>query len=100
MKARVIAAVNVRRFLRDRTNLFFVFVFPLALVLIIGLQFSSSEDPKIGMVVGGEANQALADSMIEPTAPSDIEVVALAHRDALVSDIPNHRLDAAFGTPP
>src|SRR3546814_2082368 len=75
MKARVIAAVNVRRFLRDRTNLFFVFVFPIALVLIIGLQFSSSEDPKIGMVVGGEANQALADSMIEQIETSDIEVV-------------------------
>src|SRR3546814_5660517 len=87
MNARFMAAVNGRRFLRDRTNLFFVFVFPIALVLIIGLQFSSSEDPKIGMVVGGEANQALADSMIEQIETSDIEVVDLADRDALVSDI-------------
>src|SRR3546814_7640390 len=99
MNARFMAAVNGRRFLRDRTNLFFVFVFPIALVLIIGLQFSSSEDPKIGMVVGGEANQALADSMIEQIETSDIEVVDLADRDALVSDIENDQLDAGFVLP-
>src|SRR3546814_18679381 len=96
MKARVIAAVNVRRFLRDRTNLFFVFVFPIALVLIIGLQFSSSADPKIGMVVGGEANQALADSMIEQNETSDIEVVDLADRDEMVLAIENDTLDDGF----
>ena len=34
-----IAAVELRRFLADKANLFFVFVFPLALVTVIGLQF-------------------------------------------------------------
>ncbi|MEO6143772.1 MAG: ABC transporter permease [Dermatophilaceae bacterium] len=37
--ARVIAAVELRRFLRDRSNIFFVFIFPLLLVLVIGSQF-------------------------------------------------------------
>src|SRR3546814_20231183 len=51
------------------------------------------------MVVGGEANQALADSMIEQIETSDIEVVDLADRDALVSDIENDQLDAGFVLP-
>src|SRR3546814_10866598 len=51
------------------------------------------------MVGGGEANQALADSMIEQIETSDIEVVDLADRDALVSDIENDQLDAGFVLP-
>ncbi|CAN5333284.1 hypothetical protein BH11ACT1_BH11ACT1_27510 [soil metagenome] len=34
-----IAGVELRRFLRDRSNIFFVFIFPLLLVLVIGSQF-------------------------------------------------------------
>lgn len=37
--ARAIAGVELRRFLRDRSNIFFVFIFPLLLVLVIGAQF-------------------------------------------------------------
>jgi len=36
---RAIAAVELRRFLRDRANIFFVFLFPLLLVLVLGSQF-------------------------------------------------------------
>ena len=34
-----ICAVELRRFLKDRSNIFFVFIFPLLLVLLIGSQF-------------------------------------------------------------
>jgi ABC-2 type transport system permease protein len=37
--ALAIAGVELRRFLRDRSNIFFVFIFPLLLVLVIGSQF-------------------------------------------------------------
>lgn len=36
----VIAGMELRRFLRDRSNLFFVFLFPILLVVLIGSQFS------------------------------------------------------------
>lgn len=36
-----VAGVELRRFLRDRSNIFFVFLFPLLLVLVIGSQFGS-----------------------------------------------------------
>ena len=32
-----IVAAELRRFLRDRSNLFFVFIFPLVLVLVLSL---------------------------------------------------------------
>lgn len=50
-RALAIARVNVLRLLRDRSNIFFVFVFPLALVLVIGLQFGG----------GGQVHLALHD---------------------------------------
>lgn len=37
-----IAGVSLRRFLRDRSNYFFVFVFPMLLVVLVGLQFGDS----------------------------------------------------------
>ncbi|HET7398163.1 MAG TPA: ABC transporter permease [Intrasporangium sp.] len=37
-----IAAVELRRFLRDRANIFFVFLLPILLVLIIGAQFGGA----------------------------------------------------------
>lgn len=37
-----IAAVELRRFIADRSNLFFAFIFPLALVAVIGLQFGGT----------------------------------------------------------
>ena len=36
MKVLAIAATNLRRFLRDRSNVFVVFVLPLEIVLLIG----------------------------------------------------------------
>ena len=37
-----ITGAELRRFLRDRSNIFFVFIFPLLLVVVIGSQFGSS----------------------------------------------------------
>ena len=37
----VIAGLELRRFLRDRSNIFFVFLMPLLLVLLIGAQFGT-----------------------------------------------------------
>jgi ABC-2 type transport system permease protein len=48
-----IAGVELRRFLRDRSNIFFVFIFPLLLVLVIGSQFGGG---------GGNGRVAIAGS--------------------------------------
>lgn len=53
MKVLAIAGSNVRRMLRERSNIFFVFIFPIAIILLIGAQFGGGVDPGIGLVVAG-----------------------------------------------
>jgi ABC-2 type transport system permease protein len=48
MKALVIGANSVRRLFRDRSNIFFVFIFPIALILIIGASFGGAGLPVLG----------------------------------------------------
>ena len=52
MSVLVIAANNLRRLFRERSNLFFVFVLPLALILVLGVTLGSDE-PRIGVHVDG-----------------------------------------------
>ncbi len=48
----VIAGVELRRFIRDRSNIFFVFAFPLLLVVLIGSQFGG-EGPAGRVTIAG-----------------------------------------------
>jgi ABC-2 type transport system permease protein len=48
-KVLAIAGANVRRMFRERSNIFFVFVFPLALILLIGAQFGGDFQPGVGI---------------------------------------------------
>lgn len=49
MKEMAIGWVNVKRMFRERSNIFFVFIFPIALVLLIGVQFGGGFAPVIGV---------------------------------------------------
>lgn len=49
MKVWAIGFSNVRRMLRERSNIFFVFIFPIAIILLIGVQFGGGIDPAIGI---------------------------------------------------
>lgn len=51
MNALYIAAVNVRRLLRDRTSLFFVFVVPIVLIVVLGTMYGGRSAPRMGIVV-------------------------------------------------
>ena len=44
------ALANLRRMFRVRTNIFFVFVFPMVLILILGATFGGSDTPRLGVV--------------------------------------------------
>jgi len=52
-KALAIAGVNLRRLTRDKTGMFFVFVFPFLIILAIGAAFGSGFEPQVGMVTAG-----------------------------------------------
>ncbi|MDH3540325.1 MAG: ABC transporter permease, partial [Acidimicrobiia bacterium] len=60
MKAFTIAAVNLKRFLRDRSNIFFVFVFPMLLVLIIGVVFGGTFTPRLAVATPDNGELAAA----------------------------------------
>ncbi len=65
--AYAITVVELRRFLADRSNIFFAFVFPLLLVLMIGLQFSG----------GGGGRVAISGS------PSDLRAAMVSELEGL-----------------
>lgn len=62
MKILTIAGTALRRTVRDRTNLFFIFVFPIMLVLVLGAAFGGDFIPRVGITAPDtEAAQALVD---------------------------------------
>lgn len=96
-KVGAIGTMNVRRFSRDRTNVFFVFVFPVVLVLIIGLQFGGDQDPRMGVV--GEA-QGLGEALVdELRSDGGIEIVEVDDEDALTARVESTDLDAGIVLP-
>jgi ABC-2 type transport system permease protein len=58
MKALTIGLSNIRRMLRERSNIFFVFIFPLALILLIGSQFGGGVKPAIGLHLADDGELA------------------------------------------
>lgn len=58
MKALAIGVSNIRRMVRERSNIFFVFIFPIALILLIGAQFGGGVKPAIGLYLAGEGELA------------------------------------------
>jgi ABC-2 type transport system permease protein len=51
VKALTIAANAIRRLIRDRSNIFFVFLLPIGIIVIIGSIFGGGFVPSIGLVV-------------------------------------------------
>jgi len=69
MSVLVIAANNIRRLVRERANLFFVFVLPLALILVLGVTLGDDE-PRIGVHVEGGVTSG-AQQLIEGLEAAD-----------------------------
>lgn len=98
MKAFAIARNNVTRLLRDRSSIFFVFIFPLALVLLIGLQFGGSFTPKLGVLVEspGEQAQGFVDRLVEEQR---LDVVVFEDEVALIEAVERGSVAAAVVVP-
>ena len=50
MRLLAVAGTSLRRFLRSRENIFFVFGFPILVILFIGLQFGAGVVSTLGVV--------------------------------------------------
>lgn len=75
MKMLTIAANSLRRLFRDRSNIFFVFVLPIVLILVLGLVFGSGFTSRVAVVVPSGDAQAyeLFDEINSSTAFETIE---------------------------
>lgn len=68
-KAAAIAGASLRRITRDWTALFFLFVFPMVLVMVIGLTFGGDASSAIGVVA--PAGDELASNVVQALERND-----------------------------
>lgn len=98
MKALLIAGVNLRRTLREPTGIFFIFVFPLVMVLIIGVSFGGTFEPRVGLVnldSGPLASRLAA----ELSAADGVDVRAASTADEVVTSVERGDLEAGVVIP-
>jgi ABC-2 type transport system permease protein len=98
VKAIVIATTNLRRTFRVRTNFFLIFVFPLALILILGETFGGGSAARVGLVSGGSGplSQSLVTSLKQ--VPS-LAIVSVGDSGSLQSQVERGNLDAGIVIP-
>ncbi|CAN5593162.1 ABC transporter permease [soil metagenome] len=93
-----IAAVELRRFLADRSNIFFVFIFPLVLVVVIGSSFGGSGSGTNVAISGDES--PLRSAIVEQLTVAEQADVSFADEDAIREQVARGRTDAALLIPP
>lgn len=98
MKILTIAATSVRRLLRDRTNIFFVFILPMLLILILGAAFGGGGDSRIG-VVSTDAGELARDLKDRIATADRVSVRDSSSRDAAVLAVERGQLEAAVILP-
>lgn len=96
MKELAIARTALRRLFRDRSNYFFVFVLPIALVLLIGAQFGGGFTPVVG--ISAPSTDRLA-AEVMASIGSTYEIREYADADAAVLAVERGQVNAAMVFP-
>ena len=98
MKPLAIAAMNLRRFMRERANIFFVFIFPMLLILVLGSVFGGGFDTRLGVVAlgSGELTSATVDSL---EARDEFVVQRQDDRETVIRAVERGELEAALIIP-
>jgi ABC-2 type transport system permease protein len=99
MKAWTIAVTNLRRMLRIRSNIFFVFVFPMLLILVLGATIGGAGTPRLGVVIArhGPFSDAL---FRELERTPDLRVERITNKSALLTMIERGNLSGGLEVPP
>ena len=98
MKSFTIAATNLRRFIRDRGNIFFVFIFPMLLVLVLGSSFGGDFNARLAIVAGPDGD--LTRDLVSRLEGLDtVNVIAIATEEAAVRGVERGELEAAIIIP-
>lgn len=88
-----IARVELTRFLKDKGNLFFVFIFPLLLVFVVGSQFGG--DGSAGNVTVTGPSSELRTAVVEQLTDTELSV-SYADHDAMLEQVARGRTDAGL----
>jgi ABC-2 type transport system permease protein len=98
MKAFTIAGINLRRFVRDRSNVFWVFIFPILLILVLGSAFGGSSDPRLGIHNAGTGPLA-ADLVALLRDQPGLQVMGYESRNDLVATTERGEIEAGLLIP-
>lgn len=97
MNALAIARVNVRRLLRDRSTLFFVFILPMLIILLLGSAFGGGFTPRL--LFAGPADGAVAAQLVTVLEEAGLDIVAAADADALHGSVSRGQAQAGIVLP-
>ena len=100
MAALEIARVNLLRVVRDRTNLFFVFLLPLILIIAMGAAFGGAGTSRLGLVSVDAG--LLGDELVNliEAGEVDVDVRERSTLDELRSGVEDGQLDFGLLIPP
>ncbi len=99
MKSLTIAYVALLRLVRDRSNIFFVFILPIGIILIIGAQFGGGFTPTLGVVVADGAGALGEDLAVAIEARGDVDVVRYGGSSSVVTAVERGNVQAAIVIP-
>jgi ABC-2 type transport system permease protein len=99
VKALAIAVVNTKRFLRERSNVFFVFVFPLMIVLLIGVAFGGGSDTRVGVLIEDDGGPRAAELVAALDSVESLSVEDYRDRAAMVDAVQRGGLSGGLVIP-
>jgi len=100
MSALAIAQVNLVRLLRDRVSLFFIFLLPVVLIVVLGVMYGGRTAPRLGIVainVGQLGSDLVADLR---TGDMALEVREFTDRAALADAVEQGTIEMGIVIPP
>jgi ABC-2 type transport system permease protein len=94
-----IGRINLLRQVRDRTDLFFVFVLPTIIIVALGLQFGGSARARLGVVA--PAGDPAADALVATLAadPTRFDIRPVADEATLAGRVERGQLEAGVVIP-
>ncbi len=96
-KVLAIARVALLRFLRDRSTVFFVFVLPIGIVMLIGAQFGGDFSPRLGVAAGD--GPVATDIATRLKAEDSITVIEFETEDELLLAVERGNVSAGVSIP-
>ncbi|MEX0763530.1 MAG: ABC transporter permease [Dehalococcoidia bacterium] len=98
MKALAIAQNNLQRLFRVRSNIFFVIILPMLLILLLGSVFGGTFGPKVGVYdAAGDQLSTSITGVLE--SEENIETIAFSSEDELVDAVSRGQVQAAIMFP-